>query len=108
MRVDQERPRLPGSSAPGRGLLGRVLTFAAGAVLLVLVFTLSVFLFAILVAGGLLVWGYLWWQTRELRRQLRQQMHEQTHEQTHERPPGGRVIEGEVIRADNDQDERRP
>lgn len=100
MRIDGERPGLPGDDVRphvrGRGLPGRVLSFAAGAVLLVLVFTLSVLLFAALVAGGLLVWGYLWWKTRELRKQMR------------ERPPGGRVIEGEVIRdaGSDDRDER--
>lgn len=67
----------------------KVLTLAVGAVLLVLVFTLSLVLFAVLVAGGLLAWGYLWWKTRHLRRELKKQMRE--------RPPGGRVIEGEVI-----------
>lgn len=77
-------------------MLGKVLGFAAGAVLLVLVFTLSLLLFAVLVAGGLLAWGYLWWKTRHLRQELKQQMRE--------RPPEGRVIEGEVIR-DSESDE---
>lgn len=91
MRIEGDRP----------GLLGRALSFAAGAVLLVLVFTLSVLLFAALVAGGPLVWGYLWWKTRELRRELRSEMTRQMGE----RPPGGRVIEGEVIR-DGGSDDR--
>ena len=63
----------------------KVLTFASGAVLLVVAFMFSLLVFAILVTVGLLVWSYLWWKTRELRRQIR------------ERPPGGRVIEGETI-----------
>ena len=56
------------------------------ALLLVAAFTFSLVLFAVLVVVGLLVWTYLWWKTRALRKQMR------------ERPPGGRVIEGEVIR----------
>jgi hypothetical protein len=50
---------------------------------------------AVLVAVGLLGVGYLWWKTRDLRRQMR------------ERPPGGRVIEGEVIRDTASRDEIR-
>ncbi|OIQ96419.1 hypothetical protein GALL_215770 [mine drainage metagenome] len=118
MRVDEERPRLSGSSAPGRGLLGRVLGIAAGIVLLVLGFTLSALLFAFLLVAGILAGGILWWRTRALRQALRsqmQQMREGREEYMAEgmdedrmRRDGGRVIEGEVIRTDNDRDERRP
>ncbi len=96
-----------GIDGEGPGWLGKALSFVAGAVLLVLVFTLSLLLFAGLVAGGALVWGYLWWRTRELRRELQRQMGEQRgeqrdeqreDEQRDEQPLGGRVIEGEVIR----------
>ena len=68
------------------GLLSKVLTFATGAVLLVagLVFSLVVFALAATAAG--LILGFLWWKTRDRRRQMR------------ERPPGGRIIDGEVIR----------
>jgi len=65
-------------------------TIAVGAVLLVAVFTVSLLVFAIVVTGGLLVLGYLWWKTRDLRKQIREQMRQ--------RPTGERVIEGEVIR----------
>jgi hypothetical protein len=40
----------------------------------------------------LTVGGYLWWQTRELRRQMRARMQEQSHPR-----PSGRIIEGEVL-----------
>ena len=90
MRIDPERPRLTGSDARvsmrSPGLLGKAVAFASGAVLLVVAFMLSVLLLAVVVTGGLLAWGYLWWRTRELRKQMR------------ERPPGGHVIEGEAIR----------
>ena len=66
------------------------MTIAVGAVLLVAVFTVSLLVFAIVVTGGSLVLGYLWWKTRDLRKQIREQMRQ--------RPTGERVIEGEVIR----------
>lgn len=90
MEIDDEQSTVTGSDARfstnASGLLGKVLTFASAAVLLVVAFMFSLLVFAILATGGLLVWGYLWWKTRDLRRQMR------------ERPPGGRVIEGETIR----------
>jgi len=64
--------------------MGRIVTSAAAVVLLVGAFVVSVFVFAIVATAVLLVGGYLWWKTRELRRQLRAQK--------------GRVIEGEVVR----------
>ena len=71
---------------PGRGLFNSLLRLAAGVLLLVLASALSLLLFAALLAGGIVIGGYLWWQARKLRRQIREQT------------PGGRVIEGEVIR----------
>ena len=70
------------------GLLGRLIAFAVGAALLIVAFMVSMVVFAIALAGALVIGGYLWWKTRELRRRMR------------ERPPGGHVIEGEAIRDD--------
>ncbi len=89
MRVEDERLRLPGNSVRvGNRLtdaIGKTLAVAVGATLLVVAFMFSLIVFALLAAAGLLVLGYLWWKTRDLRRHLR------------ERPPGGHVIEGETI-----------
>lgn len=101
MRTDEEQSRLTGAGARFRahasGTLGRVLTFVASAALLVVAFTFSLLVLAIVATGGLLVFGYVWWKTRELRRQMR------------EGQPGGRVIEGETIRdvGSQDDDQRR-
>jgi hypothetical protein len=96
MQTDEERSTVTGSDARlstnAPGLPVKVLTFALAAVLLVVAFMFSLLVFAILATGGLLVWGYLWWNTRELRRQMREQ------------PPGGRVIEGEATRDDESHD----
>lgn len=90
MRVDKEWSRLTGSNARfhlhSSNWLSKAVALAMSAVLLVLAFMLSVLVFTVLAMGGLLVWGYLWWRTRGLRKQMR------------ERPSGGHVIEGTVIR----------
>lgn len=103
MGTDEKQSRLTGNGAPfrahSRGLLGRLLMFTAGAVLLVAVFMASLLLFAVVLMGGLLVGGYLWWKTRDLRRQMREQMRA--------RPTGGRVIEGDAIRDVGSDDEGR-
>lgn len=72
------RPEEPGLFAKGLGVV-------AGAALIVLGVMFSVVLLAVLVVAGLVAWGYVWWKTRELRKAMR------------ERPPGGQVIEGEVV-----------
>ena len=69
----------------GLVVLGGALTLA-GAFLLSLVF-LTIGLTVVLIVGG-----YLWWKTRELRRQMRAQMQEQSQPWS-----DGDVIEGEVI-----------
>lgn len=91
-RLNQEGIR-PGPSRPGP--LGRLLAAMGWAVLLFFAFTFSLVLFVVLVAAGLLVWAYLWWKTRGLRRQMREQ---QEMGEMRDQPSGGRIIEGEVIR----------
>lgn len=90
MQEYEERLRLTGngvrSEVNASGLLGKALTFASGAVLLIVGLMFSLLVFALAATVALVVLGYLWWKTRELRRQMREQ------------PPAGRVIEGEVIR----------
>lgn len=90
MQDNDEMVRLDENSARSRvkasGLLGKVLTFATGAVLLVVGLMFSLLMFALAATAAVLILGYLWWITREQRRQTR------------DRPPGGRIIEGEVTR----------
>ena len=61
--------RLP--NQPGQGPLARVLALLGAALALALAFTFSLVFLAAVAVAGLLVWGYVWWKTRELRRQLR-------------------------------------
>jgi hypothetical protein len=90
MLTNDEQFRLSGNGprfrAPATGLLGKILTAVASAAVLVVAFMLSLLIFATVAAIALLIGGYLWWKTRALRRQM------------HERSPGGRVIDGEVLR----------
>jgi len=78
-----------GNRAQAPGLLGRILMYVAGAATLIVAFMFSVLFFAIVVAIGLVVWGYLWWKTRDLRKQMREHMATQG--------PMGDVIEGEIV-----------
>ena len=90
MEPDEQR-RLSGSvRVPG--VLGKFIAFTVGALLLIAAFMVSLVVFTIALAGALGIGGYVWWKTRELRRRMR------------ERPPGGHVIEGEVI-SDDGSDE---
>ncbi|HVY05081.1 MAG TPA: hypothetical protein VHB46_03795 [Burkholderiales bacterium] len=58
----------------------------SAAVVVAVAFTLSIVVLATVAGIGVVAGAYVWWKTRALRRQLR------------ENPPGGRIIEGEVIR----------
>jgi threonine/homoserine/homoserine lactone efflux protein len=82
-------------AAPPGGILGKLLTIAAGAVLVVVAFMFSLLALTVVVIGGLLVFAYLKWKTRHLRRHLNEQMQQQANPQRQQ--PGGLVIEGEVI-----------
>lgn len=93
MEPDANQPSLP----------GRILAFVAAAVLLAVSLMFSLLLFAVALVAGLLLWGWLWWKTRELRGQMR----ERQMEGMDDHPPGGRVIEGEVVREEADNGERR-
>lgn len=67
------------------GLFGKIAAAVVGAIALVLAFMFSVVALAVVSVVVLIVIGYLWWKTRDLRRRMR------------ERPPGGRVIDGDAI-----------
>ncbi len=90
------------------GFFGRLFAMLGGVVLLVLGLMFSAVVIVVAVAIGLLVWGWIWWKTRALRRQMdeQMQMHQRAGGAMHS-PPGdgapasGRVIEGEVIRTDD-------
>jgi hypothetical protein len=95
MHLDEPRARIgyQGAAVSRAKLLAmRALVVLGGAVTLAGAFVLSLVFLAIGLAVVLIVGGYLWWKTRELRRQMRAQMQEQSHPWS-----DGDVIEGEVI-----------
>ena len=67
-----------------------------GGLMLASAVVLSMVFLAVGFAVVLTFGGYLWWQTRDLRRQLRERMQAQS-------PSSGVVIEGEVIPVDRDR-----
>ena len=91
-------PRNPSNTtlAPPLTALKNIFALLAGIVFLVLGFLFSVVLLFVFVALALAVWGFFWWKTRKLRREMR------------ENPPGGRVIEGEVIVVDESTSADKP
>ena len=51
-------------------LLGKLMAFVVGTLLLVAGFMFSVVALAVITVVGLGIWGWLWWKTRALRRQM--------------------------------------
>ena len=84
-------------------LLGKLMTFVVGTLLLIAGFMFSAVALAIIAVVGLGVWGWLWWKTRALRRQMADA--QAAGEPLWQRSGpmnnnGGTIIEGEVISRD--------
>ncbi len=97
MNLDEPHARLGhrGSAiSRAKQLALKGLVFVGGAVMLVSAFVVSLTFLAIGLVVVLIAGGYLWWQTRDLRRQLRARMQEQSQPEPQSR---GQVIEGEVV-----------
>lgn len=80
------------------GLLQKIAAVVVGVIVFGLALTVSVMFLAVVAAVGVVVWGYLWWKTREVRKVMRDA-------QARAQRSGGRrttndtiVIEGEVVR----------
>ncbi len=91
MITNEQRARLAdarqrANPPPIASLVGKIVTAVASIAVLAVALMFSIVFFAVLLTIALVAGGYVWWKTRALRKQMR------------ERPPGGHVIEGEVIR----------
>jgi len=76
---------LPNGTTETQGPLRKLAAFVLTIAMFALVLMFSVMLFVVVFTAGAIAMSYLWWRTRELRKQMRNH------------PPGGVVIEGEVI-----------
>lgn len=76
---------------PHSGPFAKLLAFVLSALFVVLAFMFSLIALAVVAVGGLMLWGWLWWKTRALRKSMQASP-----------VSDPRVIEGEFIR---DQDE---
>lgn len=94
MQFDDKAPKLgySGPGAPSRvmGIVAKAVTVIGGAILLMSALALSILFFAVVLVIGVLIGGYLWWKTREIRRQIRTQF-------PSDQPSPGEIIEGEII-----------
>ena len=92
-------------AGPPTSVFGKLLTIAAGILILVVAFMFSILALGVVLVVGVLIFAYLKWKTRHLPQHLRD-LHERMQEQAgrqggYQTPPaGGRVIEGEVISED--------
>jgi len=66
-----------------------------GAAFLVLAFMFSLVVLTVVAVGGVMLWGWLWWKTRAIRKQM--------HQQGPQAATDGYIIEGEVIRETDSQ-----
>lgn len=102
-----------GGAPRGMGLFGRILAALATLAALVVGFMASVFVFAIALVVGILVWAWLWWRMRRVMKQMRQDPRFSqtfgtgnagsdafTKGATGGNAAQGDVIEGEVIRGE--------
>lgn len=105
---------LGGPAAKPPTLLQKVVGAVVMAGVFMLALTFSVAFFAVLLTAGVAIWGWVWWKTRALRKAMRAQMDAQAS------AGGGRaggygsaggnrglIIEGEVIREVEVEDEVR-
>jgi len=102
-----------GTQARGSSLVGRIVGGIIGIVLLAGALVFSVFLFAALAVVGVVLWGFLWWKTRGVRKQMREHMERMQEQMNRQGSPGteaarGDVIEGQFVREDVHDEERKP
>jgi Flp pilus assembly protein TadB len=106
--MNPQNSSLPGQGAPSRGpglpgLLGRILATLISLALLVVGFMFSVVFIGIALVVGAVFFGWVWWKVRRAARLARSDPRFQDFAAAMNRgapPPGGDVIEGEVIRGE--------
>jgi O-antigen/teichoic acid export membrane protein len=109
MQFDQEPPRIGlrrSVNSRATDVMVKVVAVTAGAIFLVSALVLSIVFVVGALAVLLVVGGYFWWKTREVRKQMREQMRTRTPTPFAK----GNVIEGVVVRdivAEEESEHRR-
>ena len=101
MRDDEGRARLEysgGVMSRAKGFMVKTVAVLAGAVMLASAFVVSLAFFAFALAVALVLGGFIFWKTRDLRRRMREQMRDQTNiHRSRSAVSSDDVIEGVVI-----------
>jgi uncharacterized protein YneF (UPF0154 family) len=100
---------LPHTSANLPNSLRNLAAVVATAAVFGLALMFSVVVVAVFLAAGTIVWGYLWWKTRELRKQMRNYPPRNVsmeQEMAGDDVIRGEVIEGEVIHVVDTREDR--
>lgn len=105
-------PELGGQQGARRnppGLLGRIIAAVVTLAAMVVGLMFSLVVFAIALAAGIIVFGWLWWKVRRAMRQAQQDPRFQAYQSAPgARRPGGDIIEGEVIRGEWQDGDGKP
>lgn len=97
------RPHITYVSSKPPGIFTRIGAILVAAVLAVIGFMFSFVIFAVAIALGVVLWGFLWWKMRKVRKQMEQDPRFQEFRRAAARNGAsphndGDVIEGEVLR----------
>lgn len=103
-RFDALFQRLHQKPSQPAGLLQKIGAIIATVVIFGLALTFSVMFFAVVLAAGVVIWGYVWWRTRELRKVMREAQAQAQAQATRSDTASGLIIEGEVIREVREDD----
>lgn len=97
----------PGGRPPG--ILAKAVAAVATVIIAIAAFMFSIVIFAVAITVGLLIWAYLWWKMRGLRKRMESEMRDFEGFTREGRSPGnsGEVIEGTVIREVDEDEPRR-
>ncbi len=90
-------------NTPPQSIFGKLLTLLLGGAFLVVAFMFSLVALAVVAVGGLMLWGWLWWKTRAVRKLIREQgiapeSMARSNGGNSEGKSGGYIIEGEAVR----------
>jgi len=111
--MDSERPYRPfgynALGSPPQSPLAKLFAFLLSAAFLVLAFMFSLVALAVVAVLGLVLGGWLWWRTRQLRQQINRRQAEQWSGSEQENPfraaasgSSSTVIDGEATRITDD------